>query len=123
MGGVGGVVQPDELAGPALLLTVGPAASGKSTILGRLVAAGVVDQVVSTDVVRAELGLAPDDTETAYSVARRRVRAALAIGQVVAVDATNVRSRDRAAWLGVAAEGFALAEAGAEADLAAVSAA
>lgn len=102
VGRVGGVVRPDELVGPALLLTVGPAASGKSTLLGRLVAAGVVDEVVSTDVVRAEFGLAADDTETAYRVARRRARAALATGRVVAVDATNVRSRDRAAWLAVA---------------------
>lgn len=94
--------QVHELVGPALLLTVGPAASGKSTLLAGLVAAGVVHQVVSTDAVRAELGLAPDETATTYATARERVRDELAAGRVVAVDATNVRRRDRSEWLGVA---------------------
>lgn len=98
------MVQPEELEGPALLLAVGPAAAGKSTLLGRLVAAGVVDEVVSTDAVRAELDLAPDETTASYRVARDRVRAALAEGLVVAVDATNVRRRDRSAWLAVASD-------------------
>lgn len=100
-----------DLAGPALLLTVGPAASGKSTLLRKLVAAGVVDAVVSTDAVRAELGLAPDETTATYRAARDRVRAALGEGLVVAVDATNVRRRDRSAWLAVASDGGAPAHA------------
>lgn len=84
--------------GPVLLLTVGPAASGKSTHLTRMLADGALDEVVSTDVIRAELGLAPDETEAAYREARRRVAAALRAGRAVAVDATNVRPRDRARW-------------------------
>ena len=84
---------------PSLVLTVGPAASGKSTLLRALVADGVVDRVVSTDAVRAELGLPPAETDTTYATTRGRVREALRAGQVVAVDATNVRSSDRAAWL------------------------
>lgn len=105
------MLRVHELAGPALLLTVGPAASGKSTLLRNLVAAGVVDAVVSTDAVRAELGLAPDETTTAYRAARDRVRAALAEDLVVAVDATNVRRRDRSAWLAVASDRGARAHA------------
>lgn len=91
------------LVGPTLVVTVGPAASGKSTILRQLIAAGSVDEVVSTDAVRAELGLAPDETTTTYATARARVREALEQGHVVAVDATNVRRADRAAWLAIAA--------------------
>lgn len=105
------MLRVHELAGPALLLTVGPAASGKSTLLRSLVAAGVVDAVVSTDAVRAELGLGPDETTATYRAARDRVRAALAEGLVVAVDATNVRRRDRSAWLAVASETGASAHA------------
>lgn len=96
------MAQVHELDGPTLLLTVGPAASGKSTLLRQLVTAGIVDEVVSTDVVRAEHGLAPGETATTYALARDRVRAVLADGLVVAVDATNVRRRDRADWLAVA---------------------
>ena len=91
-----------HVAGPALLLTVGPAAAGKSTLLRRLVADEVVDAVVSTDAVRAELGLAPDETAVTYATARARVGGHLAAGRVVGVDATNVRVRDRAAWSDVA---------------------
>lgn len=96
------MVQVEQLDGPALVLTVGPAASGKSTLLRQLVGARVVDLVVSTDAVRAELGLAPDETTTTYATARDRVRQALVDGRVVAVDATNVRPGDRMAWLEVA---------------------
>ena len=93
-----------HLRAPSLVLTVGPAASGKSTLLRGLVADGVVDRVVSTDAVRAELGLPPAVTDTTYATTRGRVREALRAGQVVAVDATNVRPSDRAAWLRVATE-------------------
>ena len=95
-------MRVDELDGPALVLTVGPAASGKSTLLAGLLATRVVDEVVSTDAVRAELGLPPDETATTYATTRRRVANALAAGRVVAVDATNVRRRDRSDWLGLA---------------------
>lgn len=94
--------QVHDLDGPALLVTVGPAASGKSTLLAELVATGVVQEVVSTDAVRAELGLPPDETDTTYATARERVRDALAAGRVVAVDATNVRRRDRSDWMALA---------------------
>lgn len=90
------------IEGPCLVLTVGPAASGKSTLLRTLVANGVVDAVISTDAIRAELGLAPAETATTYATARGRVRELLVAGCVVAVDATNVRAEDRAAWCGIA---------------------
>lgn len=96
------MAQVHELEGPAVLLTVGPAASGKSTLLSRLSGIGVVDGIVSTDAVRAELGLGPEETTTTYATARARVRAGLTAGCLMAVDATNVRARDRADWLAVA---------------------
>lgn len=98
-------VQHDlHLRAPSLVLTVGPAASGKSTLLRALVADGVVDLVVSTDQVRAELGLPAAETDTTYATARAQVTEALRAGRVVAVDATNVRTSDRAAWLRVASD-------------------
>lgn len=96
--------QTQELHGPTVVLTVGAAASGKSTLLRDLHERGVVDRTVSTDAIRAELGLAPDETTTAYAEARARVVTALRAGEVVAVDATNVRRADRARWLAVAEE-------------------
>jgi predicted kinase len=98
-------VQHDlHLRAPALVLTVGPAASGKSTLLARLSGLGVLDLVVSTDALRAELGLAPDETDVTYAHARRRVVDGLRAGLLVAVDATNVRVSDRAAWRAVASD-------------------
>lgn len=91
-----------HLRGPALLLTVGPAASGKSTLLRRLHGLGTVDSVVSTDEVRAELGLHPAEIDRTYGEARRRVSDGLDDGLVVAVDATNLRPSDRHAWRRVA---------------------
>ena len=101
--------QVHRLSGPTLVLTVGPAASGKSTLLHQWSADGTVDRVVSTDAVRGELGLPPDEVEMTYAIARRRVGDALREGCVVAVDATNVRAGDRAAWLAVAAGATTLA--------------
>lgn len=92
------------IEGPCLVLTVGPAASGKSTLLRQLVADGVVDAVVSTDAIRAELRLPPAETQATYTIAHGRVRQQLLAGGVVAVDATNVRATDRAAWCAIAAE-------------------
>ena len=91
-----------HLRGPALLITVGPAASGKSTLLRRLRADGVVDEVVSTDAVRAELGLPAAETERTYAETRRRVSSGLAAGRVIAADATNLRPSDRHGWRRVA---------------------
>lgn len=91
-----------HLRGPVLLITVGPAASGKSTFLRRLRDHGVVDTIVSTDAVRAELALHPAETERTYAETRRRVSEGLDVGRVVAADATNLRPSDRHAWLRVA---------------------
>lgn len=91
-----------EIDGPCLVLTVGPAASGKSTLLRRLAADGVVDEVVSTDAIRAELDLPAAETARTYATARRRVRGLLGAGRVVALDATNVRTSDRLRWQSLA---------------------
>lgn len=93
-----------HLRAPALVVAVGPAAAGKSTLLRRLAGLGVVDLVVSTDELRAELGLAPDEHEVTYAHAHRRVRDGLRAGLLVAADATNVRPSDRAAWIRTAHE-------------------
>lgn len=79
-----------HVAGPLAVVAVGPAASGKSTVLNALVARGVIDEVISTDAIRAELGLAPAETAIAYAVADERLRDGLDAGAVVAVDSTNV---------------------------------
>lgn len=92
------VVRQVEIEGPCLVLTVGPAASGKSTLLRRLADEGVLDEVVSTDAIRVELDLPPAETARTYATARRRVRGLLGEGRVVAIDATNVRTQDRLAW-------------------------
>ena len=91
-----------HLRGPALLITVGPAASGKSTFLRGLHDRGLVDRVVSTDAVRAELGVHPAETERTYVESRRRVSEALGAGLVVAADATNLRPSDRHGWRRIA---------------------
>lgn len=91
-----------HLRGPALLITVGPAASGKSTLLRRLQAQGTVDVVVSTDAVRAELGLPPAETERTYTETRQRVSEGLVAGRIVAADATNLRPSDRHNWRRIA---------------------
>lgn len=91
-----------HLRGPALLITVGPAASGKSTLLRRLQDLGVLDVVVSTDAVRSSLGLHPAETDRTYAETRRRVSLGLDAGLVVAADATNLRRSDRDAWRRIA---------------------
>lgn len=91
-----------EVDGPCLVVTVGPAASGKSTLLRQLLQDGVLDEVVSTDAIRAELDLPAAETARTYATARRRVRALLGAGRVVAVDATNVRTQDRLMWQSLA---------------------
>lgn len=98
-----------HLDGPVLVVAVGPAASGKSTVLRRLHGTGVIDRVVSTDAIRAEHGLHPAETTRTYQLAHARLRGALAAGEVVAVDATNVRQSDRATMLEVAGEHPAVA--------------
>jgi len=92
-----------HLRGPSLLLTIGPAACGKSTVLGDLRRRGVVDLVISTDAIRADLGLAPTETARAYDEAYRRATVGMLAGLVVAADATNLRVSDRVAWRAVAA--------------------
>jgi predicted kinase len=76
-------------------MTVGPAASGKSTLLAALQRTGVVDRVVSTDAIRIEHGLDFAETTRTYGIAHGQVRRGLAAGEVVAVDATNVTVADR----------------------------
>lgn len=84
-----------HLAGPAVLLLIGPAASGKSTFAKKLLADGTADQVVSSDAIRAELGLEATEGRRTFREFHRRVAAAANAGKVVIADATSLTRRDR----------------------------
>ena len=85
----------------ALIILVGPPASGKST-WGKKFALdnGVV--YVSTDEIRKEIGSGEGDqtvSAAAFGIARRRVSAALSAGKNVMIDATNVNRKSRKDWV------------------------
>lgn len=93
----------------ALVLLVGPPASGKSTYAAALVAAGVVapGDVLSSDDVRAELTGSAEDIARDRAVfvrLRRDLSERLAAGRTTVVDATNLWPRKRARHVRVARE-------------------
>lgn len=90
--------------GPCLVVAVGPAASGKSTLLRALLAAGDVDELVDTDVVRAEHGLGAAERERTYALTEQRVRRHLLDDLRVALDATNLTTDTRDRWYRAAKE-------------------
>lgn len=87
----------------ALLILVGPPASGKSTWGKEFASAnGVV--YVSTDSIRAEIGKGESDQSVsgaAFAVARNRVTRALSTGKNVMIDATSVDTKARKDWIGL----------------------
>ena len=89
---------------PSLLLLAGLPASGKSTLARRLAALGAT--VVSLDAIRADLGDVTDQSRNAdvVAIAQMRVEEALAAGQWVVLDATNLRRAWRQRWERLAAE-------------------
>ena len=85
----------------ALVILVGPPASGKST-WGKAFAEANDMTYVSTDAIRAEIGSGEDDqtvSAAAFYIARRRVSASLGLGKSTMIDATNVSRKARKDWI------------------------
>jgi predicted kinase len=87
---------------PGLVVLIGAAGAGKSTLAARLFAPA---EIVSSDDVRGWLSGDPADqraTRLAFSVLHREVRRRLAAGELVVVDATSVQASARSALLRIA---------------------
>lgn len=85
----------------ALIILVGPPASGKST-WGKKFAQENNLTYVSTDAIRAELGRGEGDqnvSAAAFATARSRVSAALGAGKSAMIDATSVTKKARKDWI------------------------
>ena len=85
----------------ALVILVGPPASGKST-WGKKFAQENNLVYVSTDAIRAELGTGEGDqsvSSAAFSTARARISAALVAGKSAMIDATSVTKKSRKDWI------------------------
>lgn len=94
-GMTGGVGWEWPRCGQRLVLLVGPSGAGKTTYASANFAG---ELVVSSDEVRAELygsQVMTGSQETIFNVVRQRARAALANGNSVVIDATNLRRDDR----------------------------
>lgn len=88
-GPVGAVIR---LPDPSLVVLIGAAGAGKSTLAARLFAA---DDVLSSDAHRAIVAGDEADqraTRTAFSILHRRLDQRLAAGHSAVVDATNVQA-------------------------------
>ncbi len=104
------IVLPD----PCLVVLVGPAGSGKTTLAARHFAP---DEILASDAFRARLGSGEDDqaaSRRAFSALHAAVARRLVAGQLTVVDATSVwrRARDgllrRARWATVPAVALVL---------------
>lgn len=85
----------------ALIILVGPPASGKST-WGKKFADDNNVVLVSTDAIRKEIGSGEADqsvSAAAFGIARQRVSAALAQGKSAMIDATSVNRKARRDWI------------------------
>src|SRR5689334_7068348 len=85
------IVIPD----PSLVVLVGAAGAGKSTLAGRLFAA---DEIVSSDALRAMISGDEGDQRVsgvAFGILHRTVGRRLARGQLTVVDATNTEATVR----------------------------
>jgi protein phosphatase len=85
----------------ALIILVGPPASGKST-WGKKFALDNSVVYVSTDTIRKEIGAGEGDqtvSAAAFGIARSRVSAALGAGKSAMIDATSVNRKARKDWI------------------------
>jgi predicted kinase len=84
-----------ELPDPSLIVLVGAAGSGKSTMAARLFQP---DQILSSDAYRGMVSGDESDqsvTRVAFSILHRELDRRLAAGRTTVIDATNVHSHDR----------------------------
>jgi protein phosphatase len=89
---------------PCLVVLVGAAGAGKSTLAARWFQP---EEILSSDSYRARVAGDPSDqraTRPAFAALHRDLRRRLADGRLAVVDATNVTSGARAALLRIAAE-------------------
>jgi protein phosphatase len=97
-------MSPDriDLPVPGLVVLIGAAGAGKTTLAARLFDSG---DILSSDALRAAVsGDAADQraTRTAFGILHREARRRLAAGRLVVVDATNVEPMARATLLRLA---------------------
>lgn len=93
------LVLPD----PSLVLLIGVAGAGKTTLAARHFVAG---EILSSDALRAVIS--GDETDqrasgAAFAALHRELGRRLAAGRLVVIDATNVRARHRRPLLTIAA--------------------
>jgi predicted kinase len=94
--------DPIDIPVPGLVVLIGAAGAGKSTLAARLFEPS---EIVSSDALRERLsGDAADQraTRPAFAILHREVRRRLAAGRLVVVDATNVEPTARATLRGLA---------------------
>jgi predicted kinase len=87
---------------PSVVVLVGPAGSGKSSIAQRHFGP---DEVLSSDAMRAIVGRGEADQQAskpAFALLHRQLRGRLVAGRLTVVDATNLSTRARSAVLHVA---------------------
>ncbi len=92
------VTVPD----PALVVLMGAAGSGKSTLSARHFAA---DEILSSDALRGTLSGDPTDqsvSRAAFAILHRRAATRLEAGTMTVIDATNVDRRARAPLTAIA---------------------
>jgi protein phosphatase len=92
-----------RLPEPCLVVLVGAAGSGKTTLARRLFAA---DEILSSDAYRARLSGDEADqrvTRTAFRLLHRDLERRLAAGRTTVVDATNVTAFARRSLVAIAA--------------------
>jgi predicted kinase len=93
-----------EIPADALVLLVGPAGSGKTTLAAHLFAA---DSILSSDALRAEVSGDPSNqavSPIAFRILHDRARRRLAAGRLTVIDATNIGAAARRPLRRLAAE-------------------
>lgn len=89
--------DPIDIPVPGLVVLIGAAGAGKSTLAARLFESW---EIVSSDALRKAVSGDPTDqqaTRPAFGILHREVRRRLAAGRLVVVDATSVEATARAA--------------------------
>jgi predicted kinase len=96
------VTEPIAIPTPALVVLIGAAGAGKTTLAARLFEP---TEILSSDALREAVSGDPADQRAnrpTFRILHREVGRRLAAGRLVVVDATNVEPGARAALLGLA---------------------